>query len=622
MKKFMLGSNYWDSASGTDMWRNWNETVVDKDLQALADCGVEYLRVFPNWRDFQPLRKLYGWQSSFGEYVFGEQEEPLDENPNAIDGEMIKRFHRFAEIAKKYDMKLLVSVLTGWMSGRLFVPPALEGKNLICDSEVLMWTEKYVKALVGSLKDIDNIVMWDLGNECNCLSPTSKRSDAYTWSAVVRNAIYCADNTRPIASGMHALGSGANDIWQIVDQGSICDMMTTHPYPSPTIQNDRDVYNHIRGTIVATAQSEYYSGVGGKPCMIQEQGCFDGTLGHAEMGADYMRANIFSAVANNLTGYLWWCAMEHLTQKKAPYSWSMMERELGLVTLERSPKPVGREMKRLRGIIDSLPEIPPKEIDAICVLGRTSKKQENAIGAYVLAKEAGFNIKIVNCETVIPKAPLYIFPAATGYQVTYRRTWDTLLERVAEEGADLLVTHENGSFTEFEKVFGIRSNGRENGVRHVAHFNGFDIPYYKSKDFLTEATTAEVLATNEAGSAIFTKKQFGKGYIYYLGFPVEQFAVDMTNGLDPEKTASFYKIYREFAKKMIDKHLVISENPYVGITIGKEDDGSYIVAAVNYSEKTVEPKFVVKDGWKKEILYGNFDSIPRCDALFMRLIRE
>ena len=56
--EYMLGCNYWDSASGTEMWKNWQPDVVEKDLAALEECGVKHMRVFPLWRDFQPLRKL------------------------------------------------------------------------------------------------------------------------------------------------------------------------------------------------------------------------------------------------------------------------------------------------------------------------------------------------------------------------------------------------------------------------------------------------------------------------------------------------------------------------------------------------------------------------------------
>lgn len=35
MIRVMLGCNYWDSVSGTDMCKNWNEDVVRADLAAL-----------------------------------------------------------------------------------------------------------------------------------------------------------------------------------------------------------------------------------------------------------------------------------------------------------------------------------------------------------------------------------------------------------------------------------------------------------------------------------------------------------------------------------------------------------------------------------------------------------
>ena len=65
MANFLLGVNYWDSISGTDMWKNWSEEVVYNDLKALSENGVRHLRVFPNWRDFQPVKKLYGWSNTF-----------------------------------------------------------------------------------------------------------------------------------------------------------------------------------------------------------------------------------------------------------------------------------------------------------------------------------------------------------------------------------------------------------------------------------------------------------------------------------------------------------------------------------------------------------------------------
>lgn len=29
--------------------------MIKKDIKTLSEYGVEYIRVFPNWRDFQPV---------------------------------------------------------------------------------------------------------------------------------------------------------------------------------------------------------------------------------------------------------------------------------------------------------------------------------------------------------------------------------------------------------------------------------------------------------------------------------------------------------------------------------------------------------------------------------------
>ena len=56
---FAVGTNYWASHAGTAMWSDWRPDVVERDLQALAEAGLQILRVFLLWPDFQPLTQLY-----------------------------------------------------------------------------------------------------------------------------------------------------------------------------------------------------------------------------------------------------------------------------------------------------------------------------------------------------------------------------------------------------------------------------------------------------------------------------------------------------------------------------------------------------------------------------------
>jgi endo-1,4-beta-mannosidase len=60
-QEFLVGVNYWASDSGCFMWQRFNEQVITDDLKFLKSRGINVLRVFPLWSDFQPV-KLYTQQ--------------------------------------------------------------------------------------------------------------------------------------------------------------------------------------------------------------------------------------------------------------------------------------------------------------------------------------------------------------------------------------------------------------------------------------------------------------------------------------------------------------------------------------------------------------------------------
>ena len=68
MTDYILGANYWASNAGAEMWRDFDAACIQKDLEALYENGIAYVRAFPNWRDFQPVVALYGGSNCFCEY--------------------------------------------------------------------------------------------------------------------------------------------------------------------------------------------------------------------------------------------------------------------------------------------------------------------------------------------------------------------------------------------------------------------------------------------------------------------------------------------------------------------------------------------------------------------------
>ena len=614
--EFMLGVNYWGRDYGTEMWLHYDKDAIRRELKQLSEYGVRCMRVFPNWRDFQPIDKSYGHLGKFGEYtnshdgsvVFGD----------GVDMDRIEDFRDFCRAAEENQMTLVVSIVTGWMSGRLFVPPAINGKNPITDPEALMLMRRFIHRFVRELKDEKSIIMWDLGNECNCMGPVWSAFDSYRWAATVVDSIRSEDNTRPIASGMHALEISGN--WRITHQGELCDVMTTHPYPSPTIGANKEPYTRLRATFAPTAQSLYYSGVGKKPAYIQESGTFTETIGSREMSADFMRIQILSAISNGLLGYQWWCAWDQKHLDFSPYTWSLMEESLGLFDENGAPKPVAHVMKMMSQTLEKLPSpFPKRKSDGFCVLSYEMNHQNNAMASLTFAKQAGFDLDVAFSEgDPLPESNLYFMPSITGWSILRKATWEQLLDRVSN-GATLCISYDGGHMIDVPKVIGAQSMGVMTGVNHNFTFKGESVSY-RGNEVLLTPITAEVLIKNEEGNPVFLKNRYGKGTVYFINFSPENIAFDTADGFNK---FPYYLIYKDVAKDIISSKPVLVYDRNLGITVNPENDFESIVTILNYSDKAIVPDIKVNSNYEiTEILYGNTKIIPKCDGVILRVKKK
>ena len=256
MKNFLLGCNYWASDSALNMWKDFNVDVIEKDFKFLKENGVDTIRIFPLWRDFQPIRDITMYGNLFNHIRLNEDKLPFTElGQNGIDEEMMKKFGLLLDLAEKYGFSVIVSILTGWMSARIFVPEALAHSDLVKDAKARIWEVRFVKSFVKYFKDRNCIIAWEGGNECNCLSNELNydADEANAWTALITDAIRAVDNTRPIYSGMTNLACTRK--WSIQGQAEFCDMMTIHPYPIST------PYAAMEGVNSTTLQPTAYHGI-------------------------------------------------------------------------------------------------------------------------------------------------------------------------------------------------------------------------------------------------------------------------------------------------------------------------------------------------------------------------
>ena len=610
MSEFMLGCNYWASHAGAEMWKNWDEEQVERDMQDLSEYGVKYLRVFPNWKDFQPVMPVYGGEGRIKEYMLEGCREP--ENPWYLDEVMLDRFGKFCTVAEKYGMKLIVGLITGWMSGRLFIPSALNGKNLCTDPVALKFELLMVRGIVSRFCDRDVIYAWNLGNECNCMSKVNTREEAMVWTAAVSNAIRAADPDRPVISGMHSL-SVDRDAWRITDLADWNDILTTHPYAYFVPYCRNDPIDSIRTLMHGTCETMLYASVGKKPCLVEELGTLGPNICNDDISGSFMRLNLISNWANGSAGLLWWCAHEQLNLETPPYNWFMLERELGMLDINRRPKPILKEMKKFSdwlGTVDFELEAPVK--DALILLTKEQDCWATAFMSFILGKQAGVTLDFLAPNLDIPDSAVYFMPSVHSGCPLYARYYNQLLDKVYD-GAVLYVSNGDAFFNKREEVFGASVISSEDTYDSGTFtFNGSVIPYERYCKVGIEPTTAQVLANDGNGKPIFTVNNFGKGKIYYLNFPLEDMLSRQNHAFD----GGAYKIYEYVLKELLEKKTVRKLNSKVGVT----ENGS-IATVINYSNEPVKTGLYLQNGKRiGHIFRGNPDYLEPCDGAVFEII--
>ena len=577
------------------MWRDWQPEIVEADLIKLAAQGLELLRVFPLWPDFQPITLLRGGCGEPIEMRMGEAPLPFDPVGQAgVSTEMLARFDLFCTLAERHGFRLIVGLVTGWMSGRLFVPPGLDGLNPITDPLSLSWQIKFVRTLVEQSRHQPAIAGWDLGNECNCMGHAPSRAAAYVWTAAITNTIRAADATRPIVSGMHSLSASVGNTgnaWCIEDQAELTDLLTTHPYPYWVRHTRNDPVDSLRTTLHATAETRFYSDLGGKPCFAEEIGTMGPMVAGDEVSANFARVNLFSLWANDCRGFLWWCAHDQTELTEVPYDWNGVEVELGLLRNDGMPKPVLREMSAFRDFLRTLPFelLPLRRQEAVCILTHGQDDWAAAFGAFVLAKQAKLELTFCQIQQAIPEAPIYLLPSITGPNCVPRRQWLELLARV-RAGATLYLSLGDGIVPHFNEVAGVELLTRAAMSRAVFSTlpgsNNAAIPLCGGDDLVFAARGAEVLGVrSDDGSPSFWRNRYGAGEIIVFAAPLETQLTKTPGAFNPESPA-YWQVYAEIARTRPVPRLLDVDAPALAITEHLLADGQTIIVAINHTGTT------------------------------------
>ena len=605
--KFYLGCNWWGSESGLYMWRNWNEQNVYDDFKLLSEAGVKLVRVFPLWSDFQPVTRFLGYCRRNEGYSKDGGLTVMDSSDDGTDPVMMDRFERVLDIAEEYGLKVIPTILTGWMSGAIFVPPILTEKNLLTDPFAIMWEIRFLRAFVKRFKNHNAIAAWCAGNECACLDACETREQAWLWINAMTDAIKAEDETHEVISGIHTPFTPNESKWVIDDIAECCDYLAVHPYASDGYTTGSDNIYSIKPMLQPAMHTVYSQGLSKKPCIIQETGTYGEMYTTDELTAKYVEGNLFSAWAHGCKTHMWWIGFDQGKLRYHPFSLNNRGSNYGLYREDRTLKPVGNVYKDFSAFLETFPyeKLPKRVVDAVCILSPYQNTFRTGLASFVLAKQVGIDMEFSYILDTIPEAKAYFIPSLKGANSCSADFIEEIMHRV-ENGATLYLSAQDGFIKNLGKDFGFRINRRKE-INKPCKLKMADteLDAFVNAFYDIDKTSAVSLATDENGNDLFLKSPYGKGTVYFSMFPVESFICEK---IDAYENSKYYRIYEEVKKSFKTDKVATCDNHLIGMTEHIVNDNERIIIVTNLSENT-QIFNISHSGWEvASVLRGDVEA--------------
>ena len=384
-----------------------------------------------------------------------------------------------------------------------------------------------------------------------------------------------------------------------------------HPYILWTSYANLDPANTIRAILLSSAETRFYNETGGKPCIVEETGIMGPMEADETVKTDYLHSILFNNWAHNCHGIMWWCAYDLNHLGFPPSEWYAVERYLGLFKTDRTAKPLVREFNEFEKFLNNLPftALRERKNEAVCILTEGQDQWAVAYSAFILAKQAGFEVEFQTGDKQFRDAPLYLLPSIKGLTLINRTYWLELLDKV-KNGASLYISFDDGFLSLFNEPVGvdiISTRNRLDAVNLIPVLEGikpFNINAARRLDI--EPVTAKVLAREKDGNPVFTVNSYGKGKVYFLSVPLEMCTIK-TPGSFTDSASEYWRIYGTFAGDIIGQSRSVTKNdPLIGITEHDLSANQKVVILIYYSPYDKSVALNIKKGWIVEkTLYGN-----------------
>lgn len=625
--EFRLGANYWPRHRGVKMWQDWHPEEIEVEFKEMKSIGINTARIFLTWNDFQPIKEFRGGHN-LGEpakiCLRHDENQTIKNNPELMDYRMIERFDELVRIAKKYQIKIIPALIVGWMGGNCLDIDFRNGRNIFTDPTMLHYQVLYFRYFAKRYKDEDTILGWEFGNETECFQPCATVDAQWNWMNTLASTLRLYDKKHPIIPGTSGFTISKRKIntgvFYLPSVAEICDCTTSHTY-MVFCQEAIDEPLSLKGTYLPSWRSRLCAGVGGKPAMTEEISTIGTSYMSDETSVLYLRTVLYSLLANEDLGFLWWTHSDFTTTDMVPYSTystnANKEEGMGLFTAYGRPKPQAKEMLSFSKVLKKIDykqmrKRPAQTAVVLSPEGVWDRQERRGIGytAYVLSKMAGMDADIISSEQDFDKYKLLIFPSINGTPVALKYEDQRRIEKFVKNGGSLYLSIYNGNWEKFQKMFGLKVVNKKMITRGEIkiRFNkdwgelraGRELIYETGKCWKTYGNSigCKVVATLEGNDMpALVINNYGSGKIILSMYPIEYLLSSLPDVLDNDDTYLIYKNLKKISG--IDTGVEVN-NPFLEAVLFDSGKGKYLIV-VNHSKKNITEKITLSEKVKEAV---------------------
>jgi endo-1,4-beta-mannosidase len=374
---FALGVNYWPRRKAMNWWKQFEPTEVQEEFAVIAELGLQVVRIFLLWEDFQPT-------------------------PERVSTKALEDLETVADIAVSCGLRLDVTFFTGHMSGpnwcpewllspgakpeKLFMDVVSGGqvvnqgyRNPYTDPQALEAERLLLRTVVERLKHHAGVAIWNLGNEPDLFACPPTAQIGREWVATMTDLIRSIDPVRPVTTGLHVASLVQDNGLQVQDVFEKADLATMHGYPMySTWARDKLDPWFVPFTCALT------HALSGKPTLAEEFGACTAAPGKPSetwtftrfgqqktqfMAGEQAFADHLELVLHNLVevgslGAMLWCFSDYVPElwNQPPCDQSIHERFFGLVRPDGSLKPHAKVMQRFAAQSPMVVSAPRKTV--------------------------------------------------------------------------------------------------------------------------------------------------------------------------------------------------------------------------------------------------------------------